>query len=110
MDFLAASAFVDSTPLPAAACAQPFSQRRRVLKSGKAVFQNYSSVVDCTIRELSGSDARLVCKHQQALPDRFGLVLVSSNDIRDAKVTSREGDFVEVEFVGESSKAPMLKN
>lgn len=43
MDFLAASAFVDSTPLPAAACAQPFSQRRRVLKGGKAVFQNYSS-------------------------------------------------------------------
>jgi hypothetical protein len=47
--------------------------RRRTLKSGKIVFNGGASVIDCTIRDLSQSGARLLVESVLGIPDQFTL-------------------------------------
>jgi hypothetical protein len=47
------------------------SRRQRVLKSGRIIYANGSIVIDCTIRNLSGTGARFQVPTSVAIPDRF---------------------------------------
>ncbi len=49
--------------------------RRRMFKGAKVVFNDRASVVDCVVRDLSDTGARLVFKNFQPLPQRFQLVI-----------------------------------
>lgn len=49
--------------------------RRRMFKGGKVVFNDRACVVDCVVRDLSNTGARLVFKDFQPLPQRFQLVI-----------------------------------
>jgi hypothetical protein len=74
------------------------NQRRRVLKSGKIVFANGSFSVDCTIRNLSDTGARLQVPTSVAIPDRFTLVDVHGGTRHEALVVWRRGDLLGVRF------------
>ena len=72
--------------------------RQRVLKGGKIVFAGGSFNVDCTIRNISETGARLQVPTTVAIPDRFTLVDVQSRIRREATVAWRKGDLIGVRF------------
>jgi hypothetical protein len=74
------------------------SPRQRVLKSGKIVFAGGSFSIDCTIRNLSDTGARLQVPTTVAIPDKFTLVDVQTGNRRDAKVVWRKNDLMGVHF------------
>ncbi|HEX2215348.1 MAG TPA: PilZ domain-containing protein [Xanthobacteraceae bacterium] len=49
--------------------------RKRALKTGRVVFNNRYSVMDCTVRNLSRRGALLLVGETHALPDKFVLEL-----------------------------------
>lgn len=52
--------------------------RRRVLKAGKIAF-NHGAVIDCIVRNLSRSGARLDVANQFGIPDQFVLLIERDN-------------------------------
>jgi len=74
------------------------SPRQRVLKSGKIVFAGGSFSVDCTIRNMSDTGARLQIPTTVAIPDRFILFDVHVDTRRQATVVWRKGDQIGVRF------------
>lgn len=80
--------------------------RQRVLKTGKLVFGNNHSIVDCTIRNMSKTGAKILCGDQSAVPSLFKLVTTSDNLMRDAKVIWRRGNEIGIRFSGDPHPAP----
>ncbi len=85
------------------------AQRLRVLKAGKAVTMNYQSVVDCGVRDISATGAKLTCAHQSSVPDEFRLMMPGDNTIREAKVVWRKGEYLGVLFTSSARPAPPRK-
>ncbi len=74
------------------------SPRQRVLKAGKIAYANGSIVIDCTIRNLSDTGARLQVPTSVAIPDRFECVEAASAKRRPATVMWRRGDLMGIRF------------
>lgn len=74
------------------------SPRQRVLKAGKIAYANGSIVIDCTIRNLSDTGARLQVPTSVAIPDRFEFVEAASAKRRPATVMWRRGDLMGIRF------------
>jgi hypothetical protein len=74
------------------------TRRQRVLKSGKIVFADGASVVDCVIRDLSTTGARLDVPNTVGLPQEFTLLDVHSGKSYAAKAAWRRGQRMGVEF------------
>lgn len=70
---------------------------------------NNWSVVDCSVRDLSETGARIRCKDQSAVPSDFKLLLLAENRIRDARVVWRKDDQLGLQFTGEWKAAPPRK-
>ncbi len=85
------------------------SVRRRVLKDGKIVMLNNWSVIDCCVRDISGTGARIRCADPQAVPEEFRLLIASDHTIRTAKVMWRRGEHCGVMFTGPPRPAPPRK-
>ena len=85
------------------------AKRQRVLKDGKILFTNNLSVVDCTIRDLSETGARIICGDQAAVPSEFRFVTLGDNLIRDAKVMWRRGGELGIRYTSEARRAPPRK-
>lgn len=85
------------------------ARRSRVLKDGKIVSMNYGSVVDCCVRDISATGARIRCNDQNAVPNEFQLLIQSDNWIRPARVVWQHGDMLGLEFTGEAKRAPPRK-
>ncbi len=85
------------------------ARRQRILKDGKIVFNNLSSVLNCAIRDFSETGAKLMCKNQQAVPAQFSLLTLTDGQIRDARVKWRHGDLIGIEFIGPPRRAPPRK-
>jgi hypothetical protein len=85
------------------------TRRQRVLKDGKVVFNNNSSVVDCAIRDMSETGARISCAHQAAVPAECRLLTATDNMVRDARVIWRRGDLLGLRFTSEARRAPPRK-
>ena len=81
----------------------------RVLKGAKIVSMNQWSVVDCTVRDMSETGARLICGDQVSVANEFRFLLPSENTIRTAKVVWRRGDQLGIEFTSEKTRAPVRK-
>ncbi len=84
-------------------------RRPRVLKDGKIVSMNLGSVVDCSVRDVSATGARIRCKNQSAIPDEFELLVQSDDWIRPVKVAWRRNDEAGLHFTGEARRAPPRK-
>lgn len=88
---------------------QRSAQRQRVLKQGKILLSNNMTVIDCTLRDLSETGAKLLCGDAGAIPNEFRLVLTAERSMRDAKVMWRRPEMVGIAFTSAPRKAPLLK-
>jgi PilZ domain len=85
------------------------SRRARVLKGAKLVDMRNWSLVDCTVRDMSDTGARIVCGDQFAVANEFRFLLPANNTIQNARVVWRRGDLLGIEFTGEKTRAPARK-
>lgn len=74
--------------------------RQRIARNGKIVFANFATILDCTMRDVSETGAKLIAQDAKSVPDKFGLVLITDQLMRDAKVVWRRGNEIGVEFEG----------
>ena len=82
------------------------ARRNKVLKDGKIVSMNYTSVYECSVRNISETGARLRCFDPASIPDEFRLLMPADQIIREARVVWRRGDLLGVQFTAEAKKAP----
>ncbi len=80
--------------------------RHRVLKAAKIITMDNTSVVDCTVRNMSDSGAQLVIEKSVKMPEEFQFFLANGDTVRDAALAWHRGDRVGVKFTGESRPAP----
>jgi hypothetical protein len=76
-----------------------YSPRVRVLKKGKLILPNHSSVLDCVIRDVSGTGARLSCESAGLLPGELELVFHAVREVRQVEVVWRRHDELGVKFL-----------
>jgi hypothetical protein len=74
--------------------------RRRVLKEGKIVYADGLRVLDCTIRDISDSGARLLIASTIGLPDTFQLYEKSSGTLYPCSIAWRQANAIGVHFEG----------
>ena len=82
------------------------ASRQRVLKTVKVYRLNGAHAVDCQVRDISETGARIVIKDQLALPNEFKFVVPSDDSTRIAKVVWRKGDLAGIVFLSEPTAAP----
>ena len=70
---------------------------------------NQWTLVDCTVRDLSASGARIICKDQMAVQNEFRFLILADNTICNAKVVWRRGDELGIAFTSEKTRAPARK-
>ncbi len=74
------------------------SQRQRVLKAEKISYGGGSIVIDCTIRNVSATGARLQVPTSVAIPDKFDFFETATGKARQARVMWRKGDVMGIRF------------
>jgi hypothetical protein len=79
-------------------------QRQKVLKSGRIILDDLHGV-ECTVRDVSATGAKLLVKKTDDLPDQFRLLLSADSSIRPVKVMWRKSDSIGVHFTGEAKKS-----
>ena len=75
------------------------SKRRRTVLKGRVLFNNRSSVFDCTVRDLSDTGAQLTLADVSALPPDFELEIPSRDILVPARVMWSRGKNHGVRFV-----------
>ncbi|TGD95302.1 PilZ domain-containing protein [Methylobacterium nonmethylotrophicum] len=75
--------------------------RLRTFLKGRIVFNSGNSSMDCLIRDLSPSGARLVLSQTATLPDGFDLVIPAKDRTHKATLRWRKDDSVGVTFADE---------
>ncbi len=83
--------------------------RSRVLKGAKLVSMNNWTLVDCLIRDMSATGAKVICGDQMAVANEFRFLVPTDNTICNARVVWRRGELLGIEFIGEKTKAPARK-
>jgi hypothetical protein len=73
--------------------------RPRTLKSAKVVFNLRSSVIDCTVRNMSRHGAKLIVGTQLGIPETFDLEFEGDGSVRACKVRWRKENEIGVTFV-----------
>lgn len=81
------------------------SPRTRALKGGRIVFNNRSSVVNCTIRNLS-VDGCLLLADVTSVPERFTLILDAEKTEHACEVVWRGDGRIGVRFQSEAGAKP----
>jgi hypothetical protein len=84
---------------------QRISNRRRTLKEGRVILSD-STLLDCTIRDMSEGGARIQFGGLTNLPREFRLLLVSSNTVVPVGLAWQRGEFAGVYFTGPEEPAP----
>jgi len=72
--------------------------RRRTLKSGKIVFNDNKSVLDCTIRNLSETGCQIIVTNNIDIPAAFELHLLSSGEKYQCEIIWRKASEAGVKF------------
>ena len=79
--------------------------RRRTLKKGRVVLSN-STVMDCLVRDLSETGARLEFGGAVSLPPSFRLLVIGSNVLHPAVLSWQRGLMAGVNFTGAGEPVP----
>jgi hypothetical protein len=74
-------------------------QRRRTLKTGRIVFNNRFSAIDCAVRNLSEHGAMLLVAGPHGIPDEFLLELDEGGITHQCRVMWRNAKQIGVEFL-----------
>lgn len=77
---------------------QEKAPRRRVLKAGRILFNNRTSLIDCTVRSLGKDGAGLDVTSAAGIPQRFTLLIMSDNLETTCRVAAQTDRHLEVEF------------
>ena len=85
------------------------TNRARVLKAAKIYRLNGNFALDVTIRDISATGCKIVCKDQMALPNEMQFVVPGDGISRAAVVIWRKGDMAGVRFTSGPEKAPPVK-
>ncbi len=85
------------------------SGRRRLLLDGKIVTLNKMSLIDCTVKDLSATGAKLRCNDMRAVPDEFRLWVPSTYLWRPAKLVWRREFGCGITFTGPPEPPPDRK-
>lgn len=75
------------------------AERLRTYIGARAVFNNGQSTMDCQVRNLSQTGAKLTLSESVGLPKAFILEIPSRNKSFKAELRWRAGDSVGVEFI-----------
>ncbi len=79
---------------------------RRSKKAAKIITMDNSSVIDCTVRNMSDTGAQLVIEKNVKMPEAIQFFLANGDTVRDAVLAWHRGDRVGLKFTGESRPAP----
>jgi len=71
----------------------------RSLLKGKIVYNNRLSTMDCVVRDISATGARLALAHQNVLPDRFELYVPLKEKNYSVEVRWRADEDIGVMFL-----------
>ena len=83
-------------------------RRQRVLKNGRIITLDQRSVVNCMVRDVSGTGARLKCGDQVAVPSEFLLQVGHETTMRPAKAVWRRGSDIGIIFTGQPVPVPRV--
>lgn len=78
--------------------------RLKVLKSARIILEDLRGI-DCTLRDLSETGAKIILPKGQVVPDQFRLLTAADSNIRPVKVMWRREGSVGVQFTGEAKKS-----
>ncbi len=81
------------------------ASRRRVLLSGRLVYGEDSLTIDCAIRDLSESGARVKLNGPVALPSRLHLIEVKTGQAFECEVAWRRMPEIGLRFLAEHDLA-----
>lgn len=82
------------------------NRRQRTLKDGKIITMNDRSVIDCVIRDLSDTGAKIRCGDQVAVPREFQLFVPQTRLFRQARCIWRRGNEIGICFMSAPLPAP----
>ena len=85
-----------SAPQPASD--QRIAPRLKALLAAKISFNNGQSTLDCLIRNLSDTGAKLIVSAAIALPDSFDLLIPQKSVTRRVRIVWRRGEEMGVRF------------
>jgi hypothetical protein len=81
------------------------SLRRRVLKGGIVAFNGHSTL-PCSVRDVSGTGARLRVTGSVSVPDTFELIIELDGLVAACEVVRRNGNDIAVRFLSVPRLAP----
>ncbi|KMO39241.1 pilus assembly protein PilZ [Methylobacterium variabile] len=80
--------------------------RLRTFLRGRITFNGGNSTMDCLVRDISPSGARLLLSQTATLPDGFDLVIPAKDRTHRATLRWRKDDSVGVTFADEAARPP----
>ncbi|MEM8646151.1 MAG: PilZ domain-containing protein [Pseudomonadota bacterium] len=87
-------------PKPAAsATAEEADAPTRVLKSGKLIYNNSNSVVDCQIREISSKGCKIRVENSIGIPEHPMLQILDGKTKRQCQVAWKKLEEIGLEFI-----------
>ncbi len=84
------------------------AKRMRVLKSAKLILDDMRSI-DCAVRDISSTGAKVLIVSGNNLPDKFRLFMVADSTIRDVEIAWTRHDMIGVNFTSEAKSAALRK-
>ncbi len=85
-------------------------QRRRVLKKAVIILKSMGSTMNCLVRDISESGARLAMPFSAELPETFTLLLATNKVLIDVERVRQSGNEIGVKFIGEPIYTPTALN
>jgi hypothetical protein len=80
--------------------------RTRAFLKGKAIFNNRQSTLDCLVRDISATGARLEVSNAVLLPESFDLYVAQKDTTLRARISWRRDGEIGVEFEQPHAAAP----
>lgn len=74
------------------------NQRHRVLKAGKISF-GQAGIIDCVVRNMSDTGARLEVESVVGIPDSFNLMICADRYAKQCRVVWRKEKQIGIKFV-----------
>ncbi|MCF4125415.1 PilZ domain-containing protein [Methylobacterium sp. SyP6R] len=78
--------------------------RLRTFLKGRIVFNNGNSSMDCLVRDISASGARLMLSETATLPNGFDLIIPAKDRTHKATLRWRKADSIGVTFAEEPAR------
>ena len=84
------------------------AQRQKVLKGARILLDDLRTL-DCSIKDISATGAKIACPNTLNIPDVFRLVTTADNIIRPAKVAWRREGLIGIHFTGDAKPSALRR-